>query len=260
MRMRTLIVGLAMGSMALAACTTAGGSGGTLDGVHWGLISQVVDGKMTDISDDVLIDATFDAGTSTVSGSSGCNRYTGPYTASGSNLTFGALASTQMACAGNGGTQEPIYLANLAASKTFTATTSELTIFNGSGHPILIYAAVKPGQMGNVTWHATGINNGNDAVVSVEAGTDPTAVYDPAGTVSGSGGCNTFNGPAVVDGTSIKIGPLASTKMACANEAASTQEAQYFAALEAATTFELSGNTLVLRDADGAMQVTFESR
>ena len=260
MRTRTLIVGLAISTMALAACSTSGGSGGTLDGVTWGLISQVVDGKMADVSDAVVIDATFDATTKTVSGAGGCNRYTGPYTASGSSLTFGAIASTQMACVGAGATQEPIYLANLAASKTYTATASELTIFNGSGTAILIYAAVKPGTLGGVTWHATGINNGKNALVSVAAGTDPTAIYDPAGTVSGSGGCNTFNGPAVVDGSSVKIGPLASTKMACADEAASTQETEYFAALEAATTWEVRGTHLELRDATGAMQVTFESR
>ena len=46
----------------------------------------------------VTVDATFDAAASTVSGSSGCNIYNGPYTADGANLTFGQMATTMRAC------------------------------------------------------------------------------------------------------------------------------------------------------------------
>jgi heat shock protein HslJ len=48
--------------------------------------------------------------------------------------------------------------------------------------------------------------------------------------------------------------------MACADEAATAQEAAYFAALEAATTFEVRNQTLELRDDEGALQVAFEAR
>jgi heat shock protein HslJ len=78
--------------------------------------------------------------------------------------------------------------------------------------------------------------------------------------VSGNAGCNQYNGPVVVEGDSITIGPLASTKMACADQAAADQEAAFLAALEAATTFEVRNQTLELRDDDGALQVSFETR
>ena len=206
------------------------------------------------------VDAEFDATASTVSGSAGCNRYTGPYTADGANLTFGALATTMMACIGPAGDVEAAYLANLALVKTYTASADALTMHDADGAAILAYAAAAPGTLEGVTWHAVNINNGNNGVEGVVAGTDPTAVYDPAGTISGSGGCNNFNGPAIVDGTSVQIGPLASTKMACADEAASAQEFAYLAALENATTFDLRSGRLELRDDEGALQVAFETR
>ncbi len=116
------------------------------------------------------------------------------------------------------------------------------------------------GTLEGVTWHATGINNGKEAVVSVEAGTDPTLVYEKAGTITGNATCNSYNGPAVVDGSNVKVGPLNSTKMACADDAKNAQEVAYLAALENATTFEVRAGHLELRDAQGALQVSFETR
>ncbi len=62
-----------------------------------------------------------------------------------------------------------------------------------------------------------------------------------------------------MDGT-ITIGPAAATQKAC-DQAVMDQEQQYFAALAQAHTFEVSGGTtLTLRDASGAMQVTYSKQ
>jgi len=58
-----------------------------------------------------------------------------------------------------------------------------------------------------------------------------------AGKVSGNGSCNRFFGPADINGTAIKLGPFASSRMACA-EPVMSQEAQYLEALRAAERFE----------------------
>jgi heat shock protein HslJ len=264
MRVRTAIarlVAFAALAVVASACSSSGGSGGQLDGKTWALTSYTVGSETQQVPADVLADATFIAAESTVSGSGGCNRFTGGYRAEGANLTFGALASTQMACIGPAGDVEAAYLANLAATKTYTATADTLTMFDAQGASSLVFGVAQPAEIGGVEWHATGINNGRQAVESVVEGTDPTATFDTAaGTVSGNAGCNQYNGAAVIDGDAIKIGPLASTKMACADEAASTQEAAFLAALEAATTFEVRNQTLELRDDEGALQVLFESR
>lgn len=261
MRLKTLTIGLVIAAVALAACTgSTGGSGGTLTGVTWGLTSYTVDGELTAVPDGVVADATF-ADDGNLSGSGGCNRFTGTYTVEGSSLTIGPVGSTQMFCEGPGSDVESSYLQSLSAAKSFTATAEQLTLFDESGKAILEFAVAQPGELGGVTWHATGINNGNQGVEGIVEGTDPTAVYDAAtGTVSGNAGCNTFNGPAVVDGTAVTIGPLMSTKMACVDEAANTQEINYLNALQAATTWEVRGTTLELRDDSGALQVMFETR
>lgn len=69
--------------------------------------------------------------------------------------------------------------------------------------------------------------------------------------VSGRGGCNRFNGVWKQDGTKIAIGPLMTTRMACA-PALMVLEQKYLAALEAATTvaFDASG-AVFLKATDG---------
>ena len=72
------------------------------------------------------------------------------------------------------------------------------------------------------SWDVTGYNNGKQAVVSPVAGSKLSAIFT-ADQVSGSAGCNTYSGGYTIDGTTIKIGPLASTQKACADEAVNTQ-------------------------------------
>jgi len=260
MRTRNLAIGLAAAAIIVAACSSGGGSGGDLADTSWTLQSYASGGATVDVPADVFVDATFEGTTGRVSGSAGCNRYNTDYTVDGSVLTFGDIITTQMACIGPATDVETAYLANLAESKTFTATDEALTIYDSSSAAILTYAIAEPTSLVGTTWHATGINNGNQGVESVAAGSDPTAIFADDGTVSGDAGCNQYNGPAVVDGDSIKIGPLASTLRACADDAVSTQETNFLAALQNATTFEALAGHLELRDDSGALQVSFEQR
>jgi heat shock protein HslJ len=46
-----------------------------------------------------------------------------------------------------------------------------------------------------------------------------TLAFPEAGKVAGNGSCNRFTGAAELNGRAIKLGPLASTKMACMGEA-----------------------------------------
>lgn len=53
----------------------------------------------------------------------------------------------------------------------------------------------------------------------------PTLTFEDDGTVTGSGGCNAFSGSATIDGTSLSIGPLASTQMACPDPVGQEEQA-----------------------------------
>jgi heat shock protein HslJ len=78
--------------------------------------------------------------------------------------------------------------------------------------------------------------------------TPPTIAFDDQGTVTGTGGCNTFNGEVTIDGSDMSVGPLASTQMAC-EEDISTQEAAFFTALQDVTSYTVDNDgRLVLQD------------
>lgn len=66
------------------------------------------------------------------SGNAGCNRYSGPYTLSGSGLTFGPAISTKMAC-NEGMDVETAFLGMLPNVTSYQATDSSLTLMGSSG-------------------------------------------------------------------------------------------------------------------------------
>jgi putative lipoprotein len=83
-----------------------------------------------------------------------------------------------------------------------------------------------------------------------------TLNFDPT-TASGNSGCNTFNGPYQLRDNSLTIGPLASTQVACADQAISNQEASYLDALQQVIRYEIRGNELILFNAAGANLLHF---
>jgi heat shock protein HslJ len=236
----------------VAACTASGGTGGTIDGTSWALKTYDVSGTATLVPAGTRVDANFAGGK--VSGFSGCNLYNAPVTTSGATIKVGHAATTAMACDAAKTALEQAYLANLAKAATFTATRDALTMYDSGGKSILVYAAAAANPLEG-SWDVTGYNNGKQAVVSPVAGSKLTAIFT-ADQVSGSAGCNTYSGSYTLDGTTLKIGPLASTMRACADQAVNDQEQQFLAAMQNATTFSQTGNVMTLQAAGGENQVT----
>ncbi len=88
----------------------------------------------------------------------------------------------------------------------------------------------------------------------------PFIQFGSDGRVSGNSGCNRFTGSyeAAEDG-SIKIGPLAATRMACP-EPAMSAEAKFLSALDAARRYERDGIRLSLRGEDGSVLMDLAQR
>jgi heat shock protein HslJ len=251
---RRLLIGIALVTVGIvvAACSGgSGGTGGTLEGINWKLTSYDFGGTATSVPAGLVVDATFKAGK--VAGFSGCNVYNAPATVDGAKLTVGKAATTAMACEPTATDLEASYLGNLSNAATFTATADKLTIYNKTGKVVLTYAAGAADPLEG-EWLVTGYNTGTQAVTSPIAGTELTATFTPDGNVSGSAGCNTYNGPYKLDGTSLTVGPLSTTMKAC-EQAIMDQETQFLTALQTPTTVEPSGATVTLRDASGATQV-----
>ena len=140
---------------------------------------------------------------------------------------------------------------------TYKIAGTNLTLSDSSGAALLTYQAAPSGAAAiEGAWNVTSLYTGN-AISSVTGDAKLTAIFT-ATDVSGNAGCNTYRGASVVDGSSIKIGPLASTKMACTNEDLAKQEASFLAAMELATSFKVTGNRLDLLRDGGTIAVTLE--
>jgi putative lipoprotein len=76
-------------------------------------------------------------------------------------------------------------------------------------------------------------------------GPEGTLEFPEAGKVAGRAFCNRYFGKVEISGSSIKLGPIGSTKMAC-EEPAMARESRFLAALEKAERFTLDGTTLLI--------------
>jgi heat shock protein HslJ len=249
-------IGLSAAFIFLSACTASQpGSGGDLTGQVWALSELGRKSVMSGTN----ISALFTSG-GKVSGSAGCNQYTGSYTASGSSITFSTIASTMMMCDTPVMVQETAYLNALKDAKTYSVKSNQLSLFDASGSTLAVYNAQSQDLQGT-NWEVISYNNGKQAVTSVLLGTTLTASFGADGTLSGEGGCNAFNGSYKLNGNQITIGPLASTKKYCVDPAGvMDQETQYLAALQTAATYQVQGTKLELRTQDGALAVQFNKK
>lgn len=242
--------------LALGACGEAstGDSAVALPGTQWDLDVGALGGAGSgDVSSFLAFE---DDGR--VRGSDGCNDFSGTYEADGTALRFGALASTQRACAGAAQEVATKVSAALTRVRSFQARADTLVLKDGAGDPLLRYRAATAGVAG--AWDAVSVLY-DDAIRGVLDGTTLTADFGADGKVTGSGGCNTFTGPYEVTGSTLRIGPLGATRKACTEpEGVSAQEAGYLAALQSVVRSEQAGPKLTLFNAKGQMAVTLTRR
>jgi heat shock protein HslJ len=97
---------------------------------------------------------------------------------------------------------------------------------------------------------------GGDAVVTPPANSNIYFLREADGAVSGSTGCNQFNGTVSIDGDIITFSPLATTKRACEEELMSFETA-VLQILENSAKVTVEGNLLTLSNADGLPLATF---
>lgn len=230
-----------------------------LAGSRWDVVNYN-NGKEAVVSVTIGTELTLNFGTDgRVSGSAGCNSFSGTYESSGDTIKIGPLASTRMLCSEPTGImdQEAQYLTALQNSATYEIVNGVLTIRDTAGAmQVVANVAAAPAGLAGTAWDIISINNGNEAVVTLIPGTSATLNFGTDNQITGTGGCNSFGGPYESSDGTLKIGPLVSTMMFCDEpKGTSEQEQQYLAALQKAATYEISGNTLTIRDVEGAMQV-----
>ena len=139
------VAAIALVALGAAACTSAaspspsaaGGGGAAsatapltnpdLVGTEW-ILGDLPGQVLADVRPTISF-----SGDGTVEGNAGCNTFSGSYTVDGSNLTFGPLTSTRMACEGAKGTLETAFLGAIQATTTYEITDAgELKLTSGA--------------------------------------------------------------------------------------------------------------------------------
>jgi heat shock protein HslJ len=249
-------VGVAALALLLVGCNGGGSSGpgaDDLEGIMWILDASSIEALVEEPPADARVTVRFEGGE--VGGTAACNIYGGTYELGDDGaISIEVTSMTEMAC------DEAL----MALESAFVQALGEVASVSVSGDALalswgevgLTFAAEQPAPLEGTPWRLDGITTGFEAVSSVLAGTEITALFED-GTVSGNGGCNTYSGGYTVDGDGIEIGPLASTAMACADPAVGTQESAYFAALGRAASFGIEGSTLTLLDEEGGFLLSY---
>ncbi|MCK5665417.1 MAG: META domain-containing protein, partial [Thiotrichaceae bacterium] len=196
-----------------------------------------------------------------ISGNAGCNHYSGNYKRKNkSDITFpGHFASTMMACSAEISTQEQHYLKALSSVASYQLQQNQLMLLNEEQQTILIFYYLQPITLKNTRWQATGINNGRGGVVSNSITHLVTAQFSD-NEIKGNAGCNQFSANYLVNNHQLKIGPVRTTRKYCAEEGVMNLEQQFLQTLKNSTKYEIKGDRLRFRNANGSLQVSFSKK
>lgn len=110
-RLGRFVTSVALVAVSLAACAFDGGdnANGGLGGTSWTVVA--IDGQPTLAEARPTIRFAFEG---TLSGTSGCNQFSGPFRTDGDRILVGDLMATKIGCDGPRSAQEQAFLAALS--------------------------------------------------------------------------------------------------------------------------------------------------
>ena len=176
----------------------------------------------------------------------------GEYSITDGVLEIGPMMSTEMAC------EEPLmsqdaWISAFLPGATATLADDTLTLAkDGVTLTLLDEEVANPDQpLEGTRWVVDGIISA-DAVSSVPVGATAALTFAD-GTVNVEAGCNTGSGSYTLGEGTIAFGPIATTKMACAEDAMAL-EAAVLQVLTGEATYTIDADTLTLQNgANGLM-------
>jgi heat shock protein HslJ len=249
----------------LVACANTGASDGQspgsdpndLVGVVWVLDPASMSGLAEDVPALTQITLSFEGGNA--HGSAACNNYGGSYRAGDDgSLSFDRFAVTLMACDSPLMTLESAYLEALGGVTGFAVGGGTLDLTGGQATLSFASEPAAALPLVGTPWTLTSITSG-DVATGVVSGTEITALFAADDTVSGSAGCNRFNGTYTRNAERLSFSPLATTKMACPGYVM-TQERVFLDAMGEVASYTIDGTQshLTLLDGAGAPLLVFE--
>ena len=124
-----------------------------------------------------------------------------------------------------------------------------------AGVMILAACSSSGSSLTGKVWMLTELNG-----APLVAGSGISAQFTSDGKVSGSAGCNQYNGTYTVSGSSITFPtPIATTMMMC-DQSLMDQEAAYLKALGEAKTYKVKGDQLTLADANNTSLAVYNAQ
>ena len=234
----------------VAACSSGEGTGGQLDGTKWILRSYLVDSTLTLVPDTEYADAEFDA--SRVSGFGGCNRFDALYRTGGRTLFITDPASTLMACASRRWTSRP---RTSPCSARAASTPRAPTRSRSSARAARRSSCSTPRPRTRSSAAGTSTRTRTPRARSSPSCPAPSWTWcSGSATSAGFAGCNQFSGTYGTNGNVVRIGQLATTRIACADDVM-TQETAFLAALQGAALIEARTTAVTLQDLNGSPNV-----
>jgi heat shock protein HslJ len=105
------------------------------------------------------------------------------------------------------------------------------------------------------TWALTKYTAVDGTQQTVPSAVTPTITFD-GNAATGSAGCNTFSAIANIQGDQLRFDQVQTTKVNC-DDPMATIEAAYLQALNLATTWTVTGDTLLITNPDGKPALSF---
>lgn len=198
---------------------------------------------------------TLQFGPDTISGSDGCNTFSGTYIIDREVITIAEnLASTMMACPDIDPNVAQQYLNALVGTAIYTFTDDTLTLQTENDE--LVFAPMMDTELNGTHWQLDSLVSSDSNITQLPVDTDLFIIFENEA-VSGSGGCNSFSGEVTVNAPQMSFDNIAATLMACADDGVAQRESEFFTMLEKVVTYEIVGDMLTLYDEDGVMLATF---
>jgi heat shock protein HslJ len=196
-----------------------------------------------------------------ISGVSGCNTYSGPYSEDGEDkVRIGQLAATNRTCGPpERMEQERQFTEMLRTAASFSLADGRLTLNDAGGAAAAVFK-LRDQELKGTIWRVVSCSNGQGGQSEIlSKGRTLTAVFSADGQFSGSAGCNRY--AAVFTGSpaskTFSFDMIEVTAKQCPSPEIMEQEGSFMAALYSAVSYLLDDRLLTLYDADGSPAVIF---
>ena len=192
-------------------------------------------------------------------GGGGCNFFLGVYSTDGSAISMFTPNQTRLVCEEPEGVmeQDATFVSSLLNTVEYGMNGEQLVLYTTGQQPLATLSPAGDVAFEGTTWSLRLMKSGEN-VLPLLPGTTVTAQFEGE-QVSGSSGCNTYNGGATIDGNSMTISEnMITTMMACADpEGIMEQEQEYLTVLATVAGYDQVGGMLLLLDAAGEPVLLF---